>query len=340
MLSFKKYTLLVFIIVFSNTSYAQSKIFNLLFPPIDSVITRYDTSLVDPKLDQLTLRLYSGYTGNELLLENADETAVYSANSKYKLGLGFGYRWLILNGAFVAPFSNKYNTDRGKTFSFDAQINIYAPRIQTDLRAQWIDGYYQKTHDDIYSNYRNEGPFILREDMRLRALGAGVTYTFNRNYLHKHGFDQTKTMKRSGGTLFCGVRTNYMKVFTDSVLLVDSNSDSIQELTSFGGGVSFGGAYTFLLGDHLFFSIHGALNATVNYVETKSLPTISKESGDQYNFSFSPTIRSAFGYNSEHHFIGMYSVIDNVLNNAIDGRKIDYFFTSIKLIYAYRLKVK
>ena len=183
----------------------------------------------------------------KLLVKSEDETAVFAANSKYKLGLGFGYRWLILNAAIVSPFSNRYNNDLGKTYAVDIQMNIYAPRFQTDLRVQWIDGYYKKTQDQIYLNFENKSPYEIRNDLKLRSFGGGLSYTFNKNYLHKHGFDQTKTMKRSGGTLLAGMRLGYLKVFTDSILFKEPSNISIQEFVSIYGGFSFGGAYTFLL---------------------------------------------------------------------------------------------
>lgn len=339
MLKKRIYILLFLTLMISAVSRAQSSLLKILFPPVDSVITRYDTTKVDPKLNQLTLRVYTGYNGNELLLKSDEESTMYSANSKYRVGVGFGYRWLILNAALVAPFSSKYDENRGTNFSFDAQMNIYAPRFQTDFRVQWIDGYYQKTHDEIYTNFKNEAPFILREDLKLRSFGAGLTYTFNKNYLHKHGFDQTKTMKKSGGTLLTGVRLGYVKVFSDSILFHHTPNQVIQEMTSFGGALSFGGAYTFLLSKYLFFSIHGAINASIKNIESKSSNRISSQEGQQVSFSFSPTIRSSFGYNTTNHFVGLYGVFDNSLNNSIDAHQIDYFFTSIKLIYAYRLKV-
>jgi hypothetical protein len=339
MLNKKTYILLLLALVVSSASIAQSGLLKLIFPPVDSVITRYDTTKVDPKLDQITLRAFTGYNGNELMLKSNDETKFYSANSKYKLGFGIGYRWLILNAALGSPFSDKYNNHKGETFSFDIQMNIYAPRLQTDLRVQQIDGYYQKTQDEIYTNFGNEGPFIIREDLKLRAIGGGVTYTFNRSYLHKHGFDQTKTMKESGGTLLVGARFGYVKCFSDSMLFKQSNNESIKSIRSFGGGFSLGGAYTFLITKRLFFSIHGVINGAVKNVDSKYLNPASTPKKQQVNFSISPTIRSSFGYNYLNHFIGLYGVFDNSLYNRIDGYQVDYFFTTIKLIYAYRLKV-
>jgi hypothetical protein len=339
MLNKKMYSLLIFILVLANVSEAQSRFFSILFPPIDSVITNYDTTKVDPKLDQLTLRAYTGYNGNELLFKSKEETAVYAANSKYKLGLGFGYRWLIVNATFISPFSKRYNTDRGESLSTDIQMNIYAPKFQTDIRAQWIDGYYQKTKNEIYFDFNNKGPFKIRTDLKLRALGAGLTYTFNENYLHKHGFDQTKVMKKSGGTLLTGFRLGYLKVFSDSALFRQAEDIRIDEFVSLSGGLSFGGAYTFLLNQHWFFSIHGAINATVKNVEYQGY-YISDDFKDQAtNLSVSPTVRTSFGYNSSKHFIGVYGILDNELNNKIGSHQIDYFFTSFKLIYAYRIVV-
>ncbi len=335
----KMYILSLSLLVISNLSNAQSRFLSILFPPVDSVITKYDTTKVDPKLDQLTLRLYSVYNGNEFLVKSEDETAVFAANSKYKLGLGFGYRWLILNAAIVSPFSNRYNNDLGKTYAVDIQMNIYAPRFQTDLRVQWIDGYYKKTQDQIYLNFENKSPYEIRNDLKLRSFGGGLSYTFNKNYLHKHGFDQTKTMKRSGGTLLAGMRLGYLKVFTDSILFKEPSNISIQEFVSIYGGFSFGGAYTFLLNKHWFFSIHGALNASLKNIETKGYSLIGDEKDHAFRFSLSPTIRSSFGYNSSKHFIGLYGIIDNELYNKIGSNQIDYYFSSIKLIYAYRIKI-
>ena len=340
MLNKKNQILLFFALLLANASYSQYRFLSFLFPPADSLITKYDTTKVDPKLDQLTLRLYSVYNGNEFLIKSPDETTVFSANSKYKLGFGFGYRWLILNAAIISPFADRYNQNRGETFAVDVQMNTYSSRFQTDLRFQRIDGYYRKSNDEIYLNLTNNSPFEIRKDLKLRSLGAGLSYTFNKNYLHKHGFDQTKTMKKSGGTLLTGARIGYLKVFTDSILFKASSNISIQELISIYGGVSFGGAYTFLLGKNWFFSIHGALNASLKKTDAKGYSMLGTEKSQTNKFSFSPTIRSSFGYNSSKHFIGLYGIIDNELNNKIGSNTIDYYFSTIKLIYAFRIKVK
>ncbi len=339
MLNKKNQILLFFVLLLANASYAQYRFLSILFPPADSLITKYDTTKVDPKLDQLTLRLYSVYNGNEFLIKGADETAVFSANSKYRLGLGFGYRWLILNAAIVSPFSNRYNNSRGETFAVDVQMNTYSSRFQTDLRFQWIDGYYKKSNNEVYLNLKNNSPFEIRQDLKLRSLGAGLSYTFNKNYLHKHGFDQTKTMKKSGGTLLTGIRIGYLKVFTDSVLFKEGSNKSIQELISIYGGFSFGGAYTFLISKNWFFSIHGVVNASLKKIDAKGHSISGNEKYKTNDFSFSPTIRSSFGYNSSKHFIGLYGILDNELNNKIGSNKIDYYFSTIKLIYAFRIKV-
>lgn len=326
--------------VFALQLNAQNKITKLFFPPADSVLSNYDTAYIDPLLDQVTFRIYGGYKGNELRIQDQfSSPKVYSSNTKYQLGLGFGYRWLILNTAIIAPFKNHYNKDRGKSFAFDSQINVYAPKFQSDLRFQWIDGYYQKSADEVFSNFNNQGPYYLRQDMKLRSFGAGIYQSFNDKYIHKHGFDQTKLLKRSGGTLLMGAKMGYTRLFSDSALFEHENliTDTIFDLRSFTLSAGFGGAYTQLIGKNWFATIHGVVYVSGQNVVLEGYNGFINTLSNEANLVVSPTVRLAFGYNTKKHFIGMYGVFDTSPNNAFDGDRVDYFYSSLKLIYAFRI---
>lgn len=332
----------LFVILFGLQVEAQNKLTRIFFPPVDSVINRYDTTYIDPLLDQVTFRIYGGYKGNEFRVKDQFQgPKVYSSNTKFQLGLGFGYRWLILNSSVVSPFKNSYNKDRGKSFAFDSQINVYAPKFQTDLRYQWIDGYYEKTADEVFTNFKNDGPYTLRSDMKLRSFGGGIYQSFNEKYIHKHGFDQTKMLKRSGGTLLMGVRGGYLHLFSDSALFEHENTitDTIFDIKSFTLSAAFGGAYTKLFGKHWFASIHGAIYLTGQNIVLEGYNGYVTTLSNEANLVISPTLRMAFGYNTKKHFIGFYGVFDSSPDNAFNDDRVDYYYSSMKLIYAFRIPV-
>lgn len=334
--------LLLFVMVFGLQVEGQNKLTRLFFPPVDSVINDYDTSYIDPLLDQVTFRVYGGYKPNEFRIKDQyQDPKVYASNSKFQLGIGFGYRWLILNSAIVAPFKNKYNQDRGKSFAFDSQVNVYAPKFQTDLRFQWIDGYYQKTADEVFSNFKNQGPYTLRNDMKLRSFGAGIYHSFNEKYSHKHAFDQTKLMKKSGGTLLMGVRGGYLHLSSDSAMFEHKSVlvDSILDIKSFTMSAAFGGAYTQLLGKNWFATVHGAIYLTGQNVVLEGSNGFISTLSNEANLVISPTVRIGFGYNTKKHFIGFYGVFDSSPDNAFNGDRVDYYYSSMKLIYAFRIPV-
>lgn len=333
--------LIVFLLIFTaqSTVCAQDNFAWKLFPHKDSLIARYDTSWIDPMLDQITLRVYGGYKGNELQIDDSfNSTQVFSANSKFQLGVGFGYRWLILNTSIVSPFNDSYGEEKGDPFSFDSQVNVYGNKFQLDLRVQWIDGYYKKTTNEIYTNFNNQAPFELRSDMKMRALSGGIYHSLNKKYSHKHAFDQTKMMKRSGGTFLGGVRASYLTVFSDSALFERNQGlqDTTTQIESFTMTAAVGGAYTFLFNKNWFITGHATLNFSGQNVVLFGRSGLIKSTISGSNIVFSATGRAAFGYNSKSHYVGLYAVVDASPGNGLYGGEINQYFTSIKMIYAYR----
>ena len=309
------------------------RLHNLFFTPFEQELQNFDTTLVDPCLDKLVLRVFQQYNGNHLQIKSGDDQTLYSANAKHQLGFGFGYRWLILNFGLFTPFKNQYHLARGETQKIDIQFQIYPEFIQLDGRTQFHRGYFVNPENGWYTFMQDFDDVIVRADISSDQIGGQARYTFNKKYTHKHGFDQMRILKKSGDSFFTGIRASFHNTWADSAFF--QTSFGVNEVRSFDIGAGLGYAFTELLGEGWF--VQGAFAYYGLYSEIHM-----EGEGEQTEFqkiSLAPDFRVALGWTNTDHYFGFYGVLNG--SSAKDDDQNGYFhwWTVGKVIYAYRLPV-
>ena len=133
-----KYKILILFFICVLSTFADNRLkqwLNQFHPPTDSLVLTFDTNYINPLLDGVTIRYFSSVKTNDLVfISPGNHMDWYRANSLVKYGLGFGYRWLIVNWAFFSPHGQYQIDNRGKTKAFDIQMNIYGYRLLFDFR--------------------------------------------------------------------------------------------------------------------------------------------------------------------------------------------------------------
>lgn len=318
-----------------------NKFKNRFLPPADSVIGSFNTDFIDPLLDQATIRYYANLKSNNLVFAH-DQTSFnnYKTNSLVKYGLGFGYRWIIVNWAFLAPHQAYKEEERGRTKSIDMQVNIYGYQLMSDFRLLYHQGYYLQNTSDVINTWQNNQKELQRPDVKNLSLGGNLRYQFNnKNYSFKAAFDQTQFQKRSAGTTFAGITFGYasVKKNKDEAFLLSNNKsfnfDNFEN-TTFGLGAGF--SQTLVYKKNWFCTLTAEA-----YYQASFLINHSTHEDLKSLFSV-PTgiLRAAAAYNSPKNYFGINALIDMqpyISNNDIS---LYHVYSNVKLIYARRFNVE
>ena len=303
--------LIVFYILFSAQSFAKGLMRSIILPS-DSLIKRYDTSFVNPLPNTISLRYYLNLKQNALDFNVNGDDAIrrYEVKNQLRYGFGFGYRWLIANGAY------HFNPEKDIK-KYDFQINVNGKRFLYDIRTQWYKGYKLKGND-------------FRKDIELVSVGGSLRYNFKHKiYSFKSSFDQTQWQLKSAGTPIAGINYSYLKLKSDSLFNLGVNSD-ITTLSHETFNVGFGGGYahTFVRNKHWFLTV-----SLLVYLDAK----INSDIPIKQNLKINPEPRIAFGYNSSKYWVGLTGTFHQFPGQLSDDVYLNYNYNNIKLLFVHRL---
>jgi hypothetical protein len=337
-----KYKILFLFFICGLSTFADNRLkhwLNQFHPPTDSLVLTFDTNYINPLLDGVTIRYYSSVKTNDLIFRGpGNHLDWYRANSLVKYGLGFGYRWLIVNWAFFSPHEQYQIDNRGKTKAFDIQMNMYGYRLLFDFRYSNYSGYYLENTNDRIPNWTNRNLELQRPDISNFSVGGNLRYQFNRSrYSFKAAYDQTQQQIKSAGTLFGGICYSFNSISThDNPNIVLKNQVlNLNHLDVMIFGVGGGFAKTFVWRKKWFFALSGEL-----YV--KSSIILDEEKNNFSDIFTAPTtlIRSALGYNSARNYFGITGVLDYQPYIQNDNIHLYHSISNFRLIYARRFNIE
>lgn len=335
-----KFSILFVLLFISGSFLASNNIYTNLksrfLPPSDSLINDYDTLFVDPMLDKLTIRYYGNYKTNDLyFLDNSENNSVYRANTQLKYGLGIGYRWLIFNWAFIAPHQNTNKAERGRTFAFDSQLNIYGKRFLFDLNIKRYRGYYLQNTTDIIPNWINQSE-LIREDIVYEKIAGNLRYQLNdKSYSFKSSYDQTQMQKRSSKSSFLGFVYGYHRMRSDSLIILKDYNFQQKDFDVFNIGLGGGYSQTLVVKKNYFFSFTPELYYQLSWFLGEKQ---TEETNNTYG-SIATIIRCAAGYNSNKYFFGLNGLIGSNPMISEGEYGIQQVYSNIKLIFANRFNI-
>lgn len=313
---------ITFCFVLTQSSQAQG-LWKYIVQSPEKAIKTYDTSYVKPLLNKLTLRYFFNVKQAELKVQPKDDPNVfrYKAGDFLRYGMGFGYRWLILNYSYgIDPLKKGANGD--KTIrNQDLQMNIFGKSWLYDLRAQWYRGFTYKG--------------VFRPDLDIKAFGGSFRHNFNHEkYSFKNTYDQTQWQQKSAGAALAGINLGYSKITADSSITFGNNTDFIfPDHENFNVALGGGYSYTFVYKKHFF----------ATYTLTLFLDNHFIGSGKNFvfrdNLALNMLAESRFGlgYNSEKIYIGIQGTFHDLPGKLSNNVAYSYRYNNLKLLFVHRL---
>lgn len=246
----------------------------------------------------LVVRLYGIHKYSQLTIpsDNNSPDLKYTANTKYSVGAGFTYKNFTLNGALGFGFLN-HDDDKGKTKSFNLQINAFPNKYSVTLFAAFHDGEHlePKGAGALFTN-----SYYYRPDVKSNFIGLSAYRIANASrFSYRAAFTQNEWQKKSAGSLLYGGQAFYSSIKGDSNLVPSSNAGSfkqagIDKISNISIGPGIGYAYTLVAAQHFYIMASFIGSATLNF---------SKEYEDGASKSKVSVLpagiyKAAIGYNS------------------------------------------
>lgn len=337
-----KHIILFLIFFYCLSTFANNKIkqwLNQFHPPTDSLILTFDTNYIKPLLDEVTIRYFSSVKTNDLIfVGQRNHLDWYRANSLIKYGLGFGYRWLMINWAFFSPHEQYKINERGNTKTFDIQMNAYGYRLLFDFRYLNYSGYYLNNTNERITNWNNPKLELQRPDLTNFSIGGNLRYQFNRSqYSFKAAYDQTQQQIKSAGALFGGICYSFNSISTQNNSSIELKNQilNINHLDVMVFGAGGGYAKTFVWHKKWFFALSAEM-----YLQSSVI--LEEEKNNFSDVFISPTtlIRSAFGYNNSKNYFGIKGVLDFQPYLKNEMIRLYQSFSNVRLIYARRFNIE
>ncbi|HMC96223.1 MAG TPA: DUF4421 domain-containing protein [Flavobacteriales bacterium] len=286
----------------------------------------FDTAYVRDYSHQLTMRLYSSTKYNAFFIaSNSFNDLAYRPNNRINLGIGASYHSLTLNLGFGVPFLNGDDAVRGKTRYLDAQANIHTQRWATNLFLQVFGGYYISSHTLGQVGWQQDTEFPYRADLVQFNIGASTLRIMNdKRFSYRASFNQDAWQRRSQGSFLLGGYATYYSVHADSSLvptrLIDQfDAHALMRRGNFVDIGPMGGyAYTFVVKEHWFLTVSGAVGAGLSVQHVISEIPEGEAHRTDVGPGWHAQIRSGMGYNSQKNYVGI----------AINQENIGYLLAS------------
>ena len=313
---------LIFLFLSSSICFAKiyaQKIIQIPDPELDS-------SYVEVDYKQWSIRAFSAFWYHNLILKNNNNGRIaYYPTSPFSLGIGFSYRFLVIDIGF--RFTREFESTR-----FDFQSQFVFKNNLFDVIFQDYTGFQRRRKGD---------PIEFRDDIKSNII------TFNHFFIVNHkkismssALSGNRIQRKSAGTLLLGSFLSYNRIKADSTLIPNETNGDFDELAqivdaqTFNFGAYIGYAYNWVLpkGFFIFSSITPGIG--VNIGKVKSM--------DTYSPPFFPTWklygRVSFGkvFNNSYLILGMTSNL--TLFQLTDANSYQHNAGQIKLVYGYRFK--
>jgi len=303
-----------------------------------------DSSYYDPLRDYLTCKLlftskYSDFNINDALL---NQSLNYKSVASKAIGIGAAYRWI--NVALSVALNDPSDSISGDQRRIDFQTALYLRRLTINFYSGIYSGYYLQNTSGVIAGWPDNS-YYTRGDISSNTFGVSCTYIYNSGkYSNKASFVQKEWQKKSAGSLVAGASIIRYEVKSDSSFIPTNFSDTNfykgvdfnhSSLFSFGGQVGY--AFTYVLKEHLFFSLSVIGGLGAGY--TKMSPIDDKELS-MVKMNISVNNSAGFGYNSKLFFIGFnYSNLISSTPSPIEDTNMGFSTGRFQLVTAYRFKI-
>ena len=246
----------------------------------------------------LVLRLYGIHKYSQFTIpsENIAPDLKYTPNTKYSIGAGFTYKNFTLTGALGFGFLNR-DDDKGKTKSFNLQINAFPTNYSVTLFATFHNGEHLEPRG---TGSLSANSYYYRPDIKSNFVGLSAYRIANASrFSYRAAITQNEWQKKSAGSLLYGGQAFYSSIKGDSNLVPSVSTglykqEGIDKITNISVGPGIGYAYTLVAAQHFYIMASFIGSATLNF---------SKEYEAGVNNSKVSVLpaglyRAAIGYNS------------------------------------------
>ena len=304
--------------IFSTNTFAQ-KIIEIPDPELDS-------SYVEVNYKQWSVRAFSALWYHNLILKNSSNGRIaYYPTSPFSLGIGFAYRFLVIDIGF--RFTREFKSNR-----FDFQTQFVIKRNLFDLLFQDYSGFQRR---------RKGVPIEFRDDIKSRIFTFNHFFIVNNDKLSmSSALSGNRIQRKSAGTLLFGSFLSYNKIKADSTLIpkeADGNFDNFAQIVdsrTFNFGVYIGYAYNWVLpkGFFIFSSISPGIGVNigkVNSVETYTPPVFP---------TWKIYGRVSFGKAFKNSYLILGLTSNLTLFQLTDVNSYQHNAGQFKLVFGYRFK--
>lgn len=331
-------SLLIFFI-----SYLTSSAQELVKGGKDSVVYYIDYS------ELLTLKAFTLTKISDVTFTDdvQDKSVIYKPNEETKLGLGFNYKWIGLNIAFM-PIGKNDDDLYGKTKALDIQTDIFTRKFGGQFHLIRYRGLYWEDAENYIVDFKPsvEG-YPTRPDIQTTAYGVNAFYNFNHEkFSFRAAFIHNERQVKSAGSFLAGFYFNRLNIqsLSDSAYLVPSITvpilDSellVNSITTFNLGSMGGYAHTFVFFDRFF--VTGGLIIGLGAERTERYYK-NQDNRDELIFNALGNVKLAFGFNSKDFYFGINANAIRSTVGAGENSNIGYSSGAIRVIWAYRFKSK
>ena len=310
----KKIILLSFILMAVFCSRAQDD---------NSKKSKIDTNYIKDLSHKLSIRILSvnKFTSFDIKDNDIDSLISYSPNRNLNLGFGVNYKWFGLWFAFNFPFINNDDEIYGETKRFDAITSIFLRKLAIDFYLSSYRGFYIENPELYLPDWQSGMAYPQRSDISTTKIGGSCTYAFKyRKYSTKAAFIQTELQKKSAGSFLLGGYFSYFRIAGDSSFVPYELKDIynpdllFNNLSVYGGGVTFGYTHTFVLWKKFYISFTLVPGVSIQGYEIDYETGQEKKTGSFLAGRF--LARAAFGYNSEKSYAGFTASSDSYSGNT------------------------
>jgi hypothetical protein len=230
-------------------------IFSAIFVYLPACFAQVDSTYIEPYNQKLAIKAYLSRNYIEIQQEGKD----YKPNNPMSLGAGLSLKNTVLYLEYCWGLKFTTNPKFGKTSSLDFQLHNYGRKLLFDISYQNYKGFYHQS--DKSSDNENE-TIELYSDLKVRQIGAEVTYLFNgKRFSAKSAFAQSEKQLKSAGSFALGGGIYQNHISSGERLFATENfvANNLQF------GITFGYAYSYVINKN-YFTISEAKPITLNSI--------------------------------------------------------------------------
>lgn len=232
--------------------------------------------------------------------------AVYEPNSNRTFGVGgrvFGISYTV---SFPLPQALQRDPERfGQTTQRDLRISAFRNRFGLQLERQDYTGYYLNNIQELDADWKAGGEFPLRERLRVKRFGVGVSYLFQPDrFSFSAALNNGKRQRIGGGTFLVQLYAGRLWLGGDSLLLprkyfTDAGRPgALEEVNVYHGSIMPGYAHTFVMG-RFYLMTSLALGPEV---QRRNLRDETKRGRELWAVEGRFQLQAAFGFDNDTYF--------------------------------------